>query len=140
MLVRAKTASDVSLGENIVLGGLVLQIVIFCVFVAVAGVFNSRMRKRPTPGSSQFQWQRLLAGLYIVSALITLRNVIRCIEYGMGSDGYFLQHEWTTYVFDAAAMALVLLFCLQWYFSGIGSRPKMENIEIALEQRNQPKY
>jgi RTA1 like protein len=58
-----------------------------------------------------------------------VRNIVRAIEYGMGQDGYFLEHEWTTYVFDAAPMAVVLATCMLWYNSGVGQRPGRTSLE-----------
>lgn len=118
----AKSVSRLHLGENVILAGLCLQILIFFVFVAVAASFHIRMRAIPTAEAGNSRWQRLLVGLYAVSVLITIRNVIRAVEYGLGSDGYFLVHEWTTYVFDAALMAVVLVICLMWYKSGVGAK------------------
>ena len=125
-LSNAKTASKVQLGEDIVLAGLVLQIVIFGLFVAVATNFHVRMHRNTTAGSlTSLRWQRLLPTLYVASLLITIRNVVRAIEYGMGSDGYFLMHEWVAFVFDGAAMVLVLIVCLAWYYSAIRSKEKV---------------
>lgn len=125
---NAKTASKVQLGENIILAGLVLQIVIFGLFVAVAAIFHVRMHRDSTAGSlTSLRWRRLLLTLYVASLMITIRNVVRAIEYGMGSDGYFLMHEWVAFVFDGAAMIMVLMVCLAWYYSGIRSKEKMIN-------------
>lgn len=84
-------------------------------------------------------WPRLLLGLYTVSILIMIRNVVRAIEYGMGSKGYLLAHEWITYVLDAALMVIVLLICLHWYGSGVGSRAKQESIESSAQIGLEPK-
>jgi hypothetical protein len=74
------------LGQNIILCGLVLQIVIFFVFLAVAILFHKRIRARPTAKSmvTDFPWEQFLYMLYIVSVLITLRNIFRAAEYAMG--------------------------------------------------------
>ena len=134
LMSGAKTAPRLHLGENVILAGLVLQIVIFLFFCTIALAFHIRMRGNHTPGTIQntIPWQRLLLGLYLVSVLITLRNVVRAIEYGMGQDGYFLEHEWTTYVFDAAPMAVVLAICMLWYNSGVGERVRPHSLESAI--------
>lgn len=111
------------MGENLILGGLILQIIIFGFFVVVAAVFQARMSGDASAQSvTGLPWQRLLAGLYAVSTLITVRNVVRTIEYGQGSEGYLLTHEWILYVFDALLMALVLATSLLWYRDAVGSR------------------
>lgn len=127
----AKTTSALHLGENVILAGLVLQIVIFLFFCTIALAFHIRLRENVTAKimHNMVPWQRFLLGLYLVSMLITLRNVIRAIEYGMGQDGYFLENEWTTYVFDAAPMAVVLMICMVWYNSGVGERQRTYSLE-----------
>jgi branched-subunit amino acid transport protein len=127
----AKTPSRMHLGEHVILAGLVLQIVIFVFFVVVAAMFHMRMLAHPKPQRLQagLPWQRLLLGLYAVSIFITTRNAVRAVEYGMGSKGYFLAHEWITYIFDAALMGAVLLICLLCYSSGVGPGVKQESIE-----------
>ena len=123
MLAKAKAASSVKLGENMILGGLILQIIMFGFFVVVAAIFQARRRRDTSAqGGSDLPWQRLLATLYGVSGLITLRNIIRTVEYGQGSEAYLLTHEWTLYLFDALLMATVLAICLFWYRDTVGSR------------------
>ena len=123
VLANAKTSLAVNMGEKVILAGLLLQIIVFGFFIVVGAIFQARMRD---DASSQnvtgLPWQRSLAGLYAVSALITLRNVVRTIEYGQGSGSYLLTHEWTLYIFDALLMALALAICLLWYRGYVGSR------------------
>ena len=131
-LAVAKTTSKVKLGERVILAGLILQIVIFGLFVMVAGFFHYRLRKdNLTRGCNSLPWQRLLLALYLVSALIALRNVIRAIEYGMGSHGYLLTHEWTTFLFDSVPMGLVQITCLFWYTSTVGSSRNVKPSEAS---------
>ena len=134
ILSNADNDSGTRLGQHIILGGLIFQVIIFVIFVFVAANFHVRMtRATSVNGSStgQLPWQQLLWGLYAVSSLITLRNIFRCIECGMGSTGYLLKHEWISFVFDGAAMTIVLIICLSWYFSGVASRRKISNVESA---------
>lgn len=136
MLATAKTKEKIDLCNNIVLGGLVLQIVVFCFFVVAAVIFQTRMTRRPTaaategplgsgsyvgavgrwtPGSNMPGWKRLMVGLYLTSAFITLRNLFRVVEYGLGWNNYLLNHEWVLYVFDGLMMVCVLVVCVMWY-------------------------
>ena len=129
----SKSSSDAKLGERIILAGLILQIVIFFLFIAVAAIFHLRMPRNSWHG--QIPWQRSLAGLYAVSLLIATRNTVRAVEYGMGSTGYLLTHEWIVFVFDGAMMALVLIICLSWYFGGVGStQPPRRDLNSAESQ------
>ncbi|KIX08706.1 uncharacterized protein Z518_03363 [Rhinocladiella mackenziei CBS 650.93] len=110
ILSGANSQKDIDLGEHIILGGLILQIVVFAVFVIVAASFHLRARH-----TLDLRRTFYLVILYIVSMLITLRNIFRAIEYAWGSDGYLLTHEWTLYVCDAMLMAAVLIACIIWY-------------------------
>ena len=104
-------------GENVVVAGLFIQIVIFGVFAITSTIFHVRIRANPTKQSLEqlHGWQRTMVMLYSVSALIMVRSVFRVVEYIMGHDGYLLQNEWTLYVFDAVLMfAVVVLF--SWRF------------------------
>lgn len=141
LMSGAKTVSRMHLGEHVILAGLVFQIMTFIFFVVVAAMFHMRMLAHPKPQGPQggLPWQRLLLGLYSVSMLIVVRNVVRAIQYGMGSKGYLLAHEWVTYVFDAALMVMVLLICLLWYGSGVGSKAKQESIESSAQIGREPK-
>lgn len=122
LLAGAKSTTKVKLGEAVILAGLVLQVVIFGLFLVVAGLFHTQMQKDISIRvCDDHPWQQLMMSLYLVSALIAVRNIIRAIEYGMGSNGYLLTHEWTTFLFDGVPMVLVLTICLFWYDSSVGS-------------------
>ncbi|KAK3209336.1 hypothetical protein GRF29_69g1480301, partial [Pseudopithomyces chartarum] len=58
MLVQAEDNDAVKRGENIILGGLVLQILIFGFFVAVAATWHVRLMGRPTAKSADLPWMR----------------------------------------------------------------------------------
>lgn len=125
-------------GEDIVLAGLILQIVVFLFFLVVAAKFHQRLLRQPTAKSveSGLPWQRKMWILYAASALITVRNLVRVIEYAMGAGGYLLTHEWTLYVFDGLLMALTLLICTTWYNSDI--KPHKKSIDdVSLEEQAQ---
>lgn len=100
------TGDSMKTGENIILGGLIVQVVMFGLFVVVAGIFHSRLRQWPTAPflEDRAKWESILAMLYTVSVFILVRSIFRVIEYSMGQDGYLLKHEWTLYVFDAVLM------------------------------------
>ncbi|KAL8900835.1 MAG: hypothetical protein Q9207_005498 [Kuettlingeria erythrocarpa] len=107
----------VKMGENIILGGLFLQIVIFGLFVLVSVIFHKRLRKQPTQVSvvGDLKWQKMMMVLYAVSALILVRNVFRVVEYAGGRDGPLLRVEWPIYVFDALLMAATMVVWGVWY-------------------------
>ncbi|KAK2761753.1 hypothetical protein FQN54_001581 [Arachnomyces sp. PD_36] len=93
-------------GENIVVGGLFIQIAFFSCFITVATIFHSRLRKRPTERSlsRDVPWQKHLIVLYIASSLILIRSIFRVVEYIQGNNGYLLRKEIFLYIFDAVLM------------------------------------
>lgn len=99
----------VKLGQNMILGGLGIQLLMFGLFWLTAVLFHLKIRKNPTTESYSIdaRWEQYLAMLYMVSALIMIRSIFRVAEYVMGNDGYLLANEWTLYVFDAALMFIV---------------------------------
>ncbi|KAF2736347.1 hypothetical protein EJ04DRAFT_171143 [Polyplosphaeria fusca] len=87
ILAKADTPNDVNRGEIIILGGLILQILIFAVFIVVASIWHFRLS---ASGADEMQrgvipWRRYIALLYVASSCITVRNIYRVIEYGMGN-------------------------------------------------------
>ncbi|EEU43598.1 uncharacterized protein NECHADRAFT_45160 [Fusarium vanettenii 77-13-4] len=115
---------DPKLGENIVVGGLFIQIIFFGLFVGASVIFHLRYRRNSMnwPGTrteGSFDWQKMMMMLYATSALILIRCVFRIIEYVMGHDAYPLKNEWTLYVFDAVLMAMTMAIFYVWYPSQI---------------------
>ncbi|KAF5010180.1 hypothetical protein FDECE_3673 [Fusarium decemcellulare] len=118
---------DPTIGENIVVGGLFIQILFFGLFVAAAVIFHLRYRRSSAnwrtvaatsvPGT--FDWERMMMMLYATSALILVRCIFRIIEYVMGADAYPLKNEWTLYIFDAVLMAATMAIFYIWYPSEI---------------------
>lgn len=104
----SKGGDSVDLGSNLILGGLILQILYFGLFIIIAGIFHYRFQRH---GDSSFQsvpWRKYLVVLYATSLLIFVRCLYRTVEYGQGFDGYLLNHEVYLYIFDALLMTLVV--------------------------------
>lgn len=99
-----------SLGQDIILAGLFIQIVGFGIFIFVALLFHKRMYQNPTAVSLQadMPWQKHLYTLYFVSLLIMIRSIIRVTEYGQGNSGYILSHEIFLYIFDGTLMFIAV--------------------------------
>lgn len=100
-------------GQRIVIGGLILQVAMFGVFVVTALHFNLRFRRSgQAEGWAHVPWQGMLNMLYVTSGFVMVRNVFRVVEFGVGNDGYLLSTEWPLYVFDG-----VLMLCTMcWFF------------------------
>lgn len=102
-------------GENMIIGGLFVQIVFFACFVLTSTVFQFRLNKRErrNPQFSHIPWRKHLYTMYAASILILIRPTIRVLEYIQGNNGYVLRHEWFQYVFDASLMFLTMML-LNW--------------------------
>ncbi|KAF4995215.1 hypothetical protein FDECE_12866 [Fusarium decemcellulare] len=116
MLAMAKNKDDVKKGENIIVGGLGIQILFFGFFMVVTLIFHMRIRKQPTQKSFEITtpWKRLLYVLYATSFLILVRSVFRVAEYVMGKDSELQSKEFWIYIFDALLMAVATLL-LNWF-------------------------
>jgi hypothetical protein len=109
--------STASTGSDIVLTGLVVQIVLFGFFVAVALIFHRRMGATPTPKSEHIKlpWTRLMYILYITSTFILTRCIVRVAEFVECFEGYIILHEVFLYTLDAVPMAAVAAMLGIWY-------------------------
>jgi hypothetical protein len=135
--MAGKSQSSVNTGEKIVVTGLVIQILFFGIFCVTAFLFHLRMRKVPTMrvSAEALPWQKHLLALYISSAFIMVRSIMRVIEFVQGNTGYVFSHEWFLYVFDALLMLGVMgLFC--WIhpgeIKGYLERPKTGDAESGI--------
>ncbi|KAI6750575.1 hypothetical protein HG530_014856 [Fusarium avenaceum] len=104
-LVNADTLDDRTTGENIIIGGLVVQLLFFGLFIAVTGLFHFRFARYSTARPSN--WQRLIVVVYVASVLILIRSIFRMIEYIGGHDGELQSKEVYVLVLDAIPMAIV---------------------------------
>ncbi|EYE94952.1 RTA1 domain-containing protein [Aspergillus ruber CBS 135680] len=100
-----------STGNNIIIGGLIVQIIFFGFFVICSIVFQVRIISHPTTESVAdcVPWKKHLYALYATSILILIRSIFRVAEYVQGSDGYLLSTEVFIYIFDATLMFLVMV-------------------------------
>ena len=108
-----KDGDAINAGQNVVVGGLVVQILFFGFFLIVAITFHRRLQKSLTSRSvlPSIPWHKHILVLYLTSILILERSVFRIIEYVQGNDGYILRHEAFLYTFDGVLMlGLVVLF------------------------------
>ncbi|KAJ5958266.1 RTA-like protein [Penicillium vulpinum] len=111
------TGNNVKLGSNIVVAGLVIQVIMFGLFIITSIVFEVRMRRSPPTEAldERINWTSRVRTLYAVSALILIRSIFRVVEYAAGNDGYPLTHEWMLYVFDAVLMIISMIIWGIWY-------------------------
>ena len=107
-------SSSKNIGEDIILGGLFIQISFFGLFLISALVFQSRLARRPTSESvdDNTPWQRHMFALHFSSLLILIRSSFRVAEYIQGSDGFLLRNEVFVYVYDGFLMLFVTVVFL----------------------------
>ncbi|RDH32557.1 RTA1 like protein-domain-containing protein [Aspergillus welwitschiae] len=120
------------LGNWIIIGGLIAQIIFFGLFILVSGVFDARMTRSPPPPRSRRRhrhryrrrryppWRQLLRVLYVVDVLIIARCVFRVVEFAQGRAGVLQRKEVWMYVFDGLLMFLVMVVLLVWHPSRLG--------------------
>ncbi|KAJ5640163.1 RTA1 like protein [Penicillium longicatenatum] len=126
------------MGQGIVIAGLGLQVLSFCLFIVTACVFQTRMRRNPTTEAfdNVIPWKRQLDSLYAISGLILIRSIFRVVEYAMGNQGYPLSNEWMLYVFDSVPMFAAMVIFGIWYpsdlkpFLGDRTSSNTETIEM----------
>ncbi|CEN60563.1 Putative RTA1 like protein [Aspergillus calidoustus] len=110
-IMASGTLSAVHTGENVVIAGLVIQILFFGFFIITCAIFNRRADKTPTPRALELAslWRKHIRVLYAANILIMIRSVFRLIEYAMGNDGYLLRREAFLYVFDGLLMLVAMV-------------------------------
>lgn len=138
MLAKSSSSSGVKLGQNIITGGLGIQVLFFGLFIVVAGIFNYRLRAVPSLCSKQLSvpWQSYLYVLYGASFLILIRSVFRIVEYVIGQDGYLLDHEIFLYIFDAALMFSAMVLFNVYHPSRIINKQALKNQGRDLEEND----
>ncbi|KAJ3544700.1 hypothetical protein NM208_g2908 [Fusarium decemcellulare] len=102
-------------GQTIIIGGLVLQIAAFALFLICVLTLQMRLRSNPSPHclvGVVSHYGRYLAALYCTSGLFLIRNIVRIIEYKEGSDGPLLSNEAYLYVFDCCFMLAIIIIIL----------------------------
>ncbi|OJI88023.1 hypothetical protein ASPTUDRAFT_61421 [Aspergillus tubingensis CBS 134.48] len=123
-----------NLGNWIIIGGLIAQIIFFGLFILASGVFDARMSKRPYPPRRTRSrhrhhqprrrrsppWRQLLRVLYVVDMLIIARCIFRVVEFAQGRTGMLQRKEVWMYVFDGLLMFLVMAVLLLWHPSRLG--------------------
>lgn len=111
-------ADSMDTGANIIIGGLIVQLLCFGIFMATSVAFHIAIHRLPTSASiADKRWKRHMQILYITSVLIMIRSLFRLVEYVQGFDGYLLSHEVYLYILDAVLM-LVVLVLFNWIHPG----------------------
>jgi len=135
LLANQKLAN---IGKIIVIVGLIAQIILFLAFVIICVVFHKRFRAhlRLSHALVEVRWESYLNMLYITSAFILVRNIFRVLEFIMDKEGYLMQKEWPTFVFDAVLMFLVMVAFYVWYPGNLVSTSRDSTVELVPKQGN----
>lgn len=123
-----------STAKGITIAGLVIQLVMFGLFIVTSVVFEKRM-DRFSSGTGSSSWKKHHYALYAVSGLIMARSIFRVIEYAMGQKGYLLSHEWTMYIFDSLLMFAVMAIWAFWHPGALHEHVS-ERVELDMEGFN----
>lgn len=131
MLSSAKDTAGFQTGQNVIIGGLAVQLIAFSFFVVVSSIFHWRIIRKPTSTSatSSVPWQQYMFVLYAVSGLILVRSLFRIIEYAQGWGGSLQNAEYWLYIFDAALMFIAMALLNFWHPSKIISSSKGKGVE-----------
>ncbi|KAG5655304.1 hypothetical protein KAF25_010456 [Fusarium avenaceum] len=126
MLATATSKESVEKGENMIVGGLLVQIVFFGFFMIVTVVFHMRIRSRPTSRSLVLNtpWEKLICILYASSLFILVRSVFRVAEYVLGKEGALQAEEYWIYIFDATLMSFVAILLNIFHPSQVIDNPE----------------
>ncbi|KAK5220175.1 hypothetical protein LTR96_006353 [Exophiala xenobiotica] len=125
-LMASSHASTARTGSHVALVGLLIQIILFGFFIVVALVFHVRLRATPTHLSQDaaLPWKGFLYILYIASAFILIRSIVRVAEFVEGFEGTIVRHEVYLYVFDGVPMAAVMVLFSVWYPSDFSKQAR----------------
>ncbi|RSM00027.1 hypothetical protein CEP52_009403 [Fusarium oligoseptatum] len=109
-------------GENVIIGGLFVQLVVFGGFMIVAGVFHYRMTQQPTTKASdpEIRWRMHIFTLYVTGGIIWGRSLFRVVEFIEGNDGHLMRSEGWVFGFDSVPMVIVVLWMNWFHPSEIG--------------------
>lgn len=121
---------NAQMGQNIVVAGLLIQIIMFGLFAVTAVLFQYRyQRYKVAPEAyDNIEWKQMMMMLYGVSLLIMVRSIFRVIEFAVGKEGYLLQNEWTLYIFDALLMWIVMVVFFMWYPDKVQQKGDVERV------------
>ncbi|KAH7219670.1 hypothetical protein DER44DRAFT_713795 [Fusarium oxysporum] len=109
---RSEDLEEAKRGQTIIIGGLVLQILAFALFITCTVTLQLRLHSNPPVqcvAGVITHYRRYFIALYCTSGLFLIRNLVRIIEYKQGGDGPLLSNEAFLYVFDCCFMLAIIL-------------------------------
>ena len=110
-LQATNDAQVIDIGEKVVLGGLIFQLIALAAFLIIVLKMRSKLR-RENAGHLSTACKLYFSGICIATVAIWMRSLVRAIEYAQPVDGTIISNEWFLYVFDAVPMFLILVLLL----------------------------
>ncbi|KAM3435971.1 hypothetical protein NHJ13734_005304 [Beauveria thailandica] len=102
------------IGRYTLIGGLLLQLLAFGLFLAVFGRFNFLANRFAVP-DAPVSWRKVVRAVYISSIAIMMRCIYRVCEFAKGMQGYAFRTEWLFWVFETIPMIFAIgVFCV-WH-------------------------
>ncbi|KLO93715.1 RTM1 protein [Fusarium fujikuroi] len=102
--VKVDTADNETTVESVVTAGIMVQLVFFTLFIALATSFHFLFLNKSLV--QPYGWQKFMVVISVASALILVRSLFRMIEYVEGRDGELQSKEVYIYALDAIPMAI----------------------------------
>ncbi|KAK5446398.1 hypothetical protein LTS15_009737 [Exophiala xenobiotica] len=124
-----------TIGIDVILVGLALQVVTFTGFLAVLAMFQSRVNSMKDV-SLQSGAKKVILGVWIASILVQIRTVFRLAEFAMGDHGYLMTNEWCVYVFEGGPMVIATVILALYHpvtYMQQVSHGEVNDAEVALE-------
>jgi hypothetical protein len=102
--------NEANLGSQVLIGGLVINLISFCFFAVVTLHFHWSISRRSDTFTGRETWVKMFYALYLSMTLLIIRSVYRIIEFAMGFRGYVATHEVYFYIFEC--LLIILAFGL----------------------------
>ncbi|OAQ96837.1 hypothetical protein LLEC1_03882 [Akanthomyces lecanii] len=108
------TGPKEKIGRCTLIGGLLLQLLAFGLFLAVFGRFYLLATRFAVPEAPS-GWRKVVCAVYISSIAIMIRCIYRVCEFAEGINGYAFRNEWLFWVFETVPMIFAIgAFCV-WH-------------------------
>ncbi|KAF4635722.1 hypothetical protein G7Y89_g2373 [Cudoniella acicularis] len=121
----SNTTSGTNLGKNLMLAGLVFQVVSLVLFAICCGEFGYRVLQnkgnrnpKHTLVCSSTIFKAFLWGLFIASLTITIRSTYRCVELAGGFQGELFRSDEPMFMILEAVMIVIATACLTFLHPG----------------------
>ncbi|KAJ3129580.1 hypothetical protein HK100_008531 [Physocladia obscura] len=103
--ILVSSVEHYTMGTNILIGGLIIQVISYASFLATALVVFNRGKHL----NNEEGWRRMFYALFAGAILVMIRSVFRVIEFSMGYNGPIATNEHYMYVFDFGLVAIAML-------------------------------